>query len=766
VRASGWRFALLGGASLGLAAGPFAHAVTGATAPIVLGIASLAGLTVAAPEPSRRAPAWLGLTFAAAAILGLGAGELRLASIDGGALHGAPGSRATIHGFAETAPHHTAEAVIVRVGTSAGRLEVEAPSLPSGLAIGDEVRARGRLRAPRPWETGTLSRAGVAMVLTASSVHLTGAARGGFAGVVDGVRNRAGAALGDGTPGAGAALLRGFVLGEDDGIDAPTVSDFRRSGLAHLLAVSGENVALLALLAAPILGLFGVPLRARLWSLLALIGLYVLVTGAGPSIQRAGAMGAAAVVATLAGRPRSRWYAALLAAFATLLSNPRATGDPGWQLSFAAVLGIMLLARRVSDALLPPPERPASGMRRALAEGAGVTLAAGLATAPLIAVDFGTVSLTTLPANLLALPAVAPVMWMGMLIGAMGQLPGLPVAPVTALAGALAGYIAQVAHWLGSPGWAQVTSPPVALVMATAAAGCLVLLAVLAARGRRRGLRPTRAILVLVAIAAIAVIALAAAPPGGSGPAQPRGPGLRIVFIDVGQGDAILLDPAPGAPILVDGGPHGDGLAAKLRSLGVARLAAAIVTHYQADHAGGIEDLLGTFPVDRLVYGVRVSGLVHEARASGADSVEVAEGSELDSGRLRLELLWPPRDAEAGPSARGQDPNTLALVAVARYRGFAMLLTADAEAEAVPLDPGPLDVLKVAHHGSADAGLGDLLDRTAPGLAVISVGAGNTYGHPTAQTLATLAAHGVPVRRTDLDGNVEIHVTGRGWSVR
>src|SRR5262249_11029171 len=155
-----------------------------------------------------------------------------------------------------------------------------------------------------------------------------------------------------GTSGSGAALLRGFVLGEADRIDAATVTDFRRSGLAHLLAVSGENVLLLALLATPALAIVGVPIRVRLVCLLGLIAVYVAVTGAGPSIQRAGVMGAAGVIAALAGRPSSRWYAALLAAAITLALNPRATGDPGWQLSFAAVLGIMLLAAPLRDALL------------------------------------------------------------------------------------------------------------------------------------------------------------------------------------------------------------------------------------------------------------------------------------------------------------------------------------------------------------------------------------------------------------------------------
>jgi competence protein ComEC len=104
-------------------------------------------------------------------------------------------------------------------------------------------------------------------------------------------------------------------------------------------------------------------------------------------------------------------------------------------------------------------------------------------------------------------------------------------------------------------------------------------------------------------------------------------------------------------------------------------------------------------------------------------------------------------------------------VLLARWHSFSMLLTADAEAEAVPLDPGPVDVLKVAHHGSDDAGLGALLDRTVPRLAVISVGAGNPYGHPTAGTLATLAEHGIPTVRTDQAGDVTIDVSARGWRV-
>src|SRR4051794_13572919 len=188
------------------------------------------------------------------------------------------------------------------------------------------------------------------------------------------IRARAEAALGQGMPAREAALARGFVLGEEDGIDAGTVEDFRRAGLSHLLAVSGQNVALLALLAMPLLAALGIPLRTRLLWILAAIAVYVPLAGAGPSILRAGVMGALGVLATLAGRRSSRLYGLALAAVVTLALDPRIGADVGWQLSFAAVLGILALARPLRAAVAA--RIGARGWRGALAEGTAVTIAA------------------------------------------------------------------------------------------------------------------------------------------------------------------------------------------------------------------------------------------------------------------------------------------------------------------------------------------------------------------------------------------------------
>lgn len=603
----------------------------------------------------------------------------------------------------------------------------------------------------------------------------------------DEIRGRAEDGLGRGMPAREAELARGFVLGEDEGIDAETVEDFRRAGLSHLLAVSGQNIALLALLAMPLLAALGIPLRTRLVWILGAIVVYVPLAGAGPSILRAGVMGGISVLATLAGRRGSRLYALALAAVVTLAVDPGIVTDVGWQLSFAAVLGILALATSLRAAIAA--RIGARGWRGVLAEGAAVTVAATLATAPLIAFHFESISTTTLFANLLALPAVAPAMWLGMLAAVAAQVPGFPVEILNTVSAPLLAYIAQVAAWCGRPSWAY-------LHMELGATGMIVayLTLALAAIGvprlwRRRRIaalrrartpsderegrdaggfsphRPPRwgRIGLLAGAGLVALVLAWAGGRGGADAARPVG-GLRISVLDVGQGDAILFQPARAPALLVDGGPSGDGLEAKLRAAGVQRLGIAVVTHEQADHAGGVEELLGGFPIARLAYARLSRRLRGEADAAEVEPERIAEGALLSSGRLRIEVLWPPPELLATPLT-GADPNTQALVLLARWADFSMLLTADAEAEAVPLDPGPVDVLKVAHHGSEDAGLDALLDRIGPRLAVISVGADNPYGHPTPATLATLVAHRVPILRTDRDGTVVLDVGRNSVSI-
>jgi competence protein ComEC len=759
-----WRFAALAGAAAGLALAPLAVPDPSIG---VLGAAPMAvlGLVAARPRDGDTATlAWLAAVGLAAALAGFLAGGARLHSIDEAALRARPGQPVTVDGYVAGVPRRNNGEVDVRVDSPGGPVLVVAPEPVGDLIVGSEVRAEGVLEAPEPWRAGYLRRQGIAMTLRTERIDELAGRRAGFAGWIDGIRERAEVALGRGMHEREAALARGFVLGEDDRIDHGTREDFQRSNLTHLLAVSGENVILLCVLAWPLLALLGLPLRARLIGALCLIAIYVPVTGAGPSIQRAGVMGAAGLVAALADRPRSRWYAVLLAAAVTLAINPRSEGDVGWQLSFAAVIGIMLWARRLASLLSGSRERGSA--RAALAEAVAVTASATVATAPLMAAAFDQLSPAALPANVLAAPAVAPAMWLGMLAGIAGQLPVLPVEPINWLDSLCLAYIAQIAHWLAAPHWALLTVHLGSVWSVVAAYAALLAAMELLLRwlGRRRGQvrlpRPRFAIPVVVLMLAAGLLL---SWPFGHASSSTNSPGgLAVRVLDVGQGDSILLDPPDGDPVLVDTGPPEDGVEDRLRELGIRSLAAIVISHDQSDHAGDLGALLGALHVDRVVYGRADPRLRATALAGGAEPYRLAEGGEIDSGSLHLSALWPPRELLG---ETGEDPNLLCLVLVAQWRHFSMLLTGDAEAEAVPMDPGPIDVLKVAHHGSADAGLGELLDRSVPKLAVISVGEGNSYGHPTEATLGELRERGVPSMRTDEQGEIDIEANGSGWTV-
>src|SRR4051794_35982782 len=345
-----------------------------------------------------------------------------------------------------------------------------------------------------------------------------------------------------------------MVRGEGHALDDRTRDDFRTSGLSHLLAASGQNVMLLVALAVPLLAALGLGLRGRLTGCLVLIALYVPLAGAGPSIQRAGVMGAAGIAAVLAGRPASRWYAVLLAAAVTLTLDPRAVSDPGWQLSFAAVVAILALASPIASALRTSP-LPASphrgegpGDRRvpaALAEALALTLAATLGTAPLLAFHFGQVSVVSLPANLLAVPAVAPVMWMGTLAIAVGRVLPAGAELLNAVAQfplAYLGALARAAAGLPGAGAGMRVGSPWALAAVYAALGAVVA-AVL------RGGLPRRAATAVSLVLAVWAVAAASAAGRPAPPPDPRD--VVVSFLDIGQGDATLVQHG-GATILVD----------------------------------------------------------------------------------------------------------------------------------------------------------------------------------------------------------------------
>jgi competence protein ComEC len=693
-------------------------------------------------------------------------GGARIAAIDRSALAPLAGHDVTVRGY-----------VVRRERTSFGvrRLRVRVTAVPGRgpirdlvqvrvartvryprPAIGDELVATGSLELPRrrPGDAfdyaAYLRRAGVHAILRARFAEATGARRGGLAGAVDSIRRRAEAGVSAGLSPGLAALARGMVLGEDEDISDRTNEDFKRSGLAHVLAVSGQNVTLLAVLAWPLLGYLGLGRRGRLVGVLGLIAVYVPLTGAGPSILRAGVMGAAGTVAALTGRPASRWYSLLLASAVTLALDPRAWQDVGWQLSFAAVAGIFLLVPSLMRAFARLPEP--------LAAGTALTIAATVATAPLMSLHFGRVSVVSLPANAVAFPAIAPVMWIGMLSSAAAQVSVVPAALLNALDAYLLGYVSSIAHWsAGLPGavWKLEIGSALALIGAYAAIG-----AVCAALVTGRGRAPVAAVVALVALGGVA-LAHERIPPAPSR--------FTTTFLDVGQGDATLFQTGS-ATVLIDGGPPEANVVAKLHAHGVRVLDVVVLTHGQRDHEGGLEAVVRSLPVRLLLDGAahsrdpRHARILATARDRGVRIVAAGAGQTLDLGALRLRVLSPPHESVPDPD---EDPNLRAVVLTVSYGALDFFMPADAESDVTSaLSLPPVEVLKVAHHGSADDGLRPLLDRLRPRAAVIEVGAGNPYGHPAPSTLSVLRSAVPAVFRTDRDGDVTITLGRDGLEAR
>jgi len=619
------------------------------------------------------------------------------------------------------------------------------------LAVGAIALAEGSLRPLAPTDAW-LAAQHVRAILKIRSLAISKRQRHGASGFVDGVRGRATAALSRGLPTAEAGLLRGMTLGDDSAMPSDLRDAMRRSGLGHLVAASGANIALLVALIFAGGAAVMAPLWLRLSVALMAIALYVPLAGSGASIQRAGVMGAAGLVAALASRPTSRWYALLLAAIITLALDPLAAGQPGWQLSFAAVAAIGLLARPLRSQL------EGRGIPTIISEPLALTTAATVGSAPIAAATFGTFSLVSLPANLAAALATAPVTWLGMLAAFAGQISTTLSLPLTWLAYWPLSMIVTVAR-IGSalPG-AQVDAEGLPVTAAAIAVSLLIL------SGKGRRYTVVAGVLCLILAAGAVLI-------GRSDPvvAPPRPGTIRVSFLDIGQGDATLLQ-SEGHAVLVDSGPPGAGVVDRLREEGIDRLDLIVATHAQADHLGGADEVLRAMPVGALLDGrdgvVDPEGMqmAAAARARQMQVITPSAGSVIKVGAIELEI-WSPR-ASTHPSP-GADPNQRAVVILARGAGLALLLTADAESDVLsPLGLPPVNVLKVSHHGSSDEGLPSLLEQLRPRIAVIEVGAHNTYGHPTAQTLNALADAGVKTFRTDKDGTVRVDADRGGLRVQ
>lgn len=588
--------------------------------------------------------------------------------------------------------------------------------------------------------------------------------RGGLQGLVDRLRLASRAHLLGGVRSPVAEVLQGMVLGDDEGVDQETIETFRASGLLHIMAVSGENVVLLCAMWSFAFALLGIHRLVRTALLLPVVATYVLLTGASPSIVRAGVAGVLGLLAVLASRPGDGWLLWLAPAAWLLTMNPNNLFDVSFQLSFAAVAGLLTLARPLTRALsfLPGP----------LSEQVGVTTAASISTAPVSVLTFGSASLVSVPANAVGGFVLGPIMFLGMLSLLAGFVSDWLSRPLNVVAGLFIGFLLEVARFFSALPGAVYTYQGVTLrlLLVIGLGAELVAVSVLALRAgggplayvrdRRRWPR------LAAATAALMAAALLAAPAPARAPERPT-----LTFIDVGEGAASLLQVPGGPNVLVDAGP--EPLAATLRAHAVERIDLLVVSHGHDDHAAGLADVIGEIPVGAALLpepeddsgssALALDALERRLRTAGADVRRCSEPLDLGGAAWGVHVL--PSSPVTGVD-ENQRENDDALVVLVDLGGRHMLLPGDAEGQVLEdLGLPACTIVSAPHHGSEGGFDAALLGVLAPRLAVIPVGE-NGYGHPDPQTLDVLKAEGVPVVRTDRQGDVTVTLGEAGLEVR
>ena len=711
----------------------------------------------------RRSPGAPGVAVAALVLVGvwaLGASwallaEQRLAS---SALAGLAPDRVEVEAMLREDPrpgalgwHALADVRVVRLGAGASSLRetvwLSGDQAPPAVSRGDLVRVEGSLQVPDdPGFLDALHAKGVAVTLRASGIERLGGSPNPFVRATQAVRTVVGRSIEAVFPAREAGLLMGLALGDDSELDPGVERDFKATGLTHLLVVSGGNVAMVLGPVLALVTMLGLPRPAQVAIGLLTVAFIVVLTGAEPSVMRAGAMTSLALVGLLLGRARSTAVVLSGAVMVLLILQPVLVRSIGFQLSVTATAGMVAMAA-------PLGERFARVVPAPIAAAAGTTLAAQLGVTPILLFHFHDVPGVTLIANVIAAPTVAPSLLAGLVAAAagivsepLGRLVGLAAqAPMRALE--------LIANIAGRAPVAHVTSRggPIVLVVG---AGLVVAVTV----ALRTGWKPPRRALIAGVVALPLLVwssATSVGPPSS----------LTVRVFDVGQGDAALVTTPAGMTMLVDGGPDEEQVATELAALGVKRIDVVVASHPHADHVVGLPSVLARFQVGLVLQPgcPSTSALqVDLDRAIADEGIEVRTpwaGESFVVGDVRLDVISP-HECYAGTES---DTNNDALV-IRLVQGDDVVLFATEPEEPAQewlleehVDEGldlHADLLKVPHHGAATS-VAEFFDAVAAPVAVVSVGE-NTYGHPTAFTLDALAEAGSAVWRTDEHGTITV----------
>ena len=767
---SGWSLALAASAFwAGILLGGLSETGVGvgvAAFLLVIGLSGLGASLAAARADGGRA-LWGVLVVVSFGLLGAGWASLRDARVRSSPLALLAGRDVTAWGQMSSDPQQQALGwtASLRVDTlfpSSARwpgavrlhdeLWLEGHGSPPRVGAGDRVAVQGSLSRLHGDFGRYLGHRGYPATCFVDSISSRGPPTNPLMRAADGLRSALRNSLARVFPSRHAGLVMGLTLGDTSRLDSGIEEDFRAAGLSHLTAVSGEN---LAMFLAPVMGLgllVGLGRRARFALGMGAIAFFVLLTRAEPSVLRAAAMSGLTLLGIFLGRPRSAPAIMGAAVLVLLELNPTLVYAIGFQLSVAATAGMAILAAPVSDRLRFLPA--------GLSLAAGTTIGAQAGVTPLLLYHFGVVPMVSVPANLMAFPAVGPGMLLGLAAAALGLLfrpAGVVVAGVAAIP---LGYLEGLADRLARSPLPSVTSEQGHLVSLLAGIALVIAAGWWLRSGRKL---PRRAVAAgfLVLPLFLWASALRAGPPAA----------LTVTFFDVGQGDSALIRSPGGATILIDGGPDPEEVATKLAALGVRRIDLMVATHPHADHVAGLPAVLARFPVGLVVDpGCRGSSpfyaeFLRAVSAAGVGFQHPRPGAVLQVGDVRLDVLGP----EHCFFGTDSDPNNDSLILRVRDGPATVMFPGDAEQDSQTDvlwdEPSlvPAAVLKVPHHGG-DTSLPEFFVAVHAAVAVVSVGP-NRYGHPVGSVLTALASDGMRIYRTDRSGDVTVTFDRRGLVV-
>ncbi|MBI4300886.1 MAG: DNA internalization-related competence protein ComEC/Rec2 [Chloroflexi bacterium] len=711
--------------------------------------------------------------------------------------------KATITGVVGAEPDRRDRVTLLRVNVH--EIEVAGAHRPiSGAALvtvapfptyryGDLLSITGTLEAPQKLGDFNypdyLARQGISSVANHPQVKLLASGRGfpPQAWILS-LKERLSRSLASSLPEPQGSLAQGILLGTRSSVPDDLNDAFIKSGTSHILAISGYNIAIVIGVVSSF-GLWLLSRRATLVLTLAAVALFTMLTGAEPPVVRAAVMGTLVVIATATGRRSSALTSLAFAAALMVGLSPGTLWSVSFQLSFLSILGLIALAppltargqRAVASLRHQDIADPERSLLSSIIESTAVTLSAIIATAPLIAYYFHRGSLVAPLANLLGVPALPP----AMLTSAAVSILGLVNSHLAQAAGWVAwlslSYLMLVVRLFARLPLASVDIGIVGAWVAWAYYGALALIvwphrprlpqlreSTAAARRRTAALAsvcgriPAKWVAAPLAVLAILVWAAAFVPRDGR---------YHVDFLDVGQGDAILIRTPQGHNVLVDGGPSPQAIGSVLgKELPFydRKIDMVVLTHPQEDHIGGLIEAVKRYKVGKAIELAEDtnSPLYREWRqeldSHKVQRVVAQAGQRVPLGKgAWIDVIYP--DA-AWASAPDRSINDLSLVLRLVLGNVSLLLTGDLEESGETylvgkgIDLGST-ILKVGHHGSNTSTSERFLRAVGPRLAVISVGADNHFGHPTPETLQRLA--GIPIFRTDRQGTIDLSTDGR-----